>query len=488
MTFPSNVSPHACRSGFGAWTRRLIAAGIFAVAVIVGTAGASRAAVFNPRTFTLANGLQVVVIESHRLPVVRQIVFYRVGASDDPPGKSGLAHYLEHLMFKGTKVMAPGEFSKVVARNGGRDNAFTSADTTAYYQTVSRDRLELVMRMEADRMANLTIAPEEAAPELKVVVEERRSRVDNRPAAQLDEHVAAALFMNHPYRVPIIGWQHELEKLTVEDARAFYKQHYAPNNAILVIAGDVTVDEVRPLAEKYYGVIPANPSIRPRVRLAEPPQHAARRVTMRSDRVREPRFARDYLAPSHSTGETAHAYALELLSVITGGGATSRLYRSMVIEKKIALGVDTYYDADQFGPAVFGFALRPREGTGLDVAEAALDTEIRSLLEKGVTAEELAAAKKRMLASAIFARDSLRRGAVSIGVALTTGQTIEDVESWPERISAVTLEQVNAAARYVLRPERSVTSLLLPDDPGARARDSRRERSLTGRAPKEQSR
>lgn len=488
MISPSSLPARPLGARFGASARRLVVAGILALVAIVGAAGISRAAVFNPKTFTLANGLQVVVIEAHRLPVVRHIVFYRVGGSDDPPGKSGLAHYLEHLMFKGTKVMAPGEFSKVVARNGGRDNAFTSADTTAYYQTVSRDRLELVMRMEADRMANLTIAPEEAAPELKVLLEERRSRVDNRPAAQLDEHVAAALFMNHPYRVPIIGWQHELEKLTVGDARAFYKHHYAPNNAILIVAGDVTVDEVRPLAEKYYGVIPANPSIRPRVRLAEPPQRAARRVTMRSDRVREPRFSRDYLAPSHSTGETAHAYGLELLSVIMGGGATSRLYRSMVIDKKIALGVDTYYDADQFGPAVFGFALRPREGTGLDVAEAALDTEIRSLLEKGVTAEELAAAKKRMLASAIFARDSLRRGAVSIGIALTTGQTIEDVESWPDRISAVTLEQVNAAARHVLRPERSVTSQLLPDDPGARPREGRRERARTSRAPKEQGR
>jgi len=488
MTFPLNASPRMFRAGFGALTCRLIVAGLFAVAVMAGGAMASRAAVCNPKTFTLANGLQVVVIEAHRLPVVRQIVFYRVGGSDDPPGKSGLAHYLEHLMFKGTKVMQPGEFSKIVARNGGRDNAFTSADTTAYYQTVSRDRLELVMRMEADRMANLRIAPEEAVPELKVVVEERRSRVDNRPASQLDEHVAAALFMNHPYRVPIIGWQHELEKLTVEDARAFYKDHYAPNNAILVIAGDVTLDEVRPLAEKYYGIIAPNPSIQPRVRLAEPPQRAARRVSMSSDRVREPRFSRDYLAPSHVTGETTHAYALELLSVILGGGTTSRLYRSMVIEKKIALGVDTYYDADQFGPAVFGFALRPRAGTALDVAEAALDAEIRTLMENGVTVEELADAKKRMLASAIFARDSLRRGAVSIGVALTTGQTIDDVESWPDRIMAVTLEQINTAARHVLRSERSVTSLLLPEESGTQARSSQRERSRPSRTPKESNR
>jgi zinc protease len=485
MTFPFSIFPRVLRARSSVLARRLAVAGTLALIGLGLGAATPQAVVFNPQTFTLANGLQVVVIGVHRLPVVRQIVFYRVGASDDPPGKSGLAHYLEHLMFKGTRIVPSGEFSKIVARHGGRENAFTSADTTAYYQTVSRDQLEMVMRMEADRMANLTIAPEEAVPELKVVVEERRARVDNQPAAQLDEQVAAAMFMNHPYRVPIIGWQHELEKLTVEDARAFYKQHYAPNNAILVIAGDVTVDEVRPLAEKYYGVIPSNPAIKPRVRLAEPPQRAARRVTMRSDRVREPRFSRDYLAPSHSTGETAHAYALELLSVILGGGTTSRLYRSMVIEKKIALGVDTYYDADQFGPAVFGFALRPRVGTGLDVAEAALDNEIRALLKKGITADELASARKRMLASAIFARDSLRRGAVSVGIALTTRQTIDDVESWPDRIKAVTLDQVNAAARYVLRPERSVTSLLLPDDPGAQLREARRATARTSRAPRE---
>lgn len=444
-----------------------------------------RAAVFSPQTFMLANGMQVVVIENHRLPVVRHVVFYRVGASDDPPGKSGLAHYLEHLMFKGTKTVPPGEFSKIVARNGGRDNAFTSADTTAYYQTVARDRLELVMRMEADRMANLSISRAEAVPELQVVIEERRARVDNRPAAQLDEHIAAALYLNHPYKVPIIGWQHELQGLTVEDAREFYKRHYAPNNAILVVAGDVTADEVRPLAEKYYGVIPANPAIKPRERLGEPPPRAARRVMLRSDRVREPRFSRDYLAPSHVSGETSHAYALEVLSIILGGGTTSRLYNALVIDGKIALDAGAYYDPDQFGPAAFGIALRPRDGTGVDAAEAALDAEIRKLLDKGVTAEELASAKKRMLASAIFARDSLRRGAVAIGIALTTGQTIEDVENWPDRIKAVTVDQVNAAARYVLRPERSVTGLLLPTETAVRADETPRERPRTSRVPKE---
>jgi zinc protease len=465
---------------------------ILAGVVLGGTLAASAvpagAAVFSPRTFTLANGLQVVVVENHRLPVVRHMVFYRVGAADDPPGKSGLAHYLEHLMFKGTRTIAPSEFSKIVARNGGRENAFTSADTTAYYQTVAKDRLELMMRIESDRMANLVILPKEAVPELQVVIEERRSRVDNRPAAQLDEHVAAALYMNHPYKTPIIGWQHEVETLTVDDAVAFYKHHYAPNNAILIVAGDVTVDEIRPLAEKYYGKIPANPAIKPRDRLQEPPQRAARRVSMRSDRVREPRFSRDYLAPSHTTGETRHGYALEVLSTIIGGGTTSRLYRHLVIEKALAHGAGAYYDGDLFGPATFGFSVRPRTGVGPEAIEAALDDEIRTLLADGVSAEELASAKKRLLASAVFARDSLRRGAISIGVALTTGRTIADVEEWPDRIEAVTREQVLAAARYVLKPERSVTALLLPEKAAAPPDDTPRERPRTSRTPSESTR
>ncbi|MGE0650538.1 MAG: M16 family metallopeptidase [Alphaproteobacteria bacterium] len=491
MVLPSVTSGGACRALLQTWLVRVLTGPVLGVAlgvVLAAAAVPASAAVFSPRTFTLANGLQVVVVENHRLPVVRHMVFYRVGAADDPLGKSGLAHYLEHLMFKGTKTIAPSEFSKIVARNGGRENAFTSADTTAYYQTVAKDRLELMMKIESDRMANLVITAKEAVPELQVVIEERRSRVDNRPAAQLDEQVAAALYMNHPYKVPIIGWQHELEKLTVDDAIAFYKHHYAPNNAILILAGDVTVEEIRPLAEKYYGKISANPAIERRVRLQEPPQRAARRVTMRSDRVREPRFSRDYLAPSHTTGETQHGYALEVLSTIVGGGTTSRLYRGLVIEKALALGADAYYDGDVFGPTSFGFSVRPRAGVGLDKVEAALDDEIRKLVSGGVSAEELASAKKRLLASAVFARDSLRQGAISMGVALTTGRTIADVEEWPDRIEAVTREQVLAAARHVLKPERSVTALLLPEKPAARPDEERREKPRTSRTPSESTR
>jgi len=427
-----------------------------------GLAPTARAAVFNPQTFTLANGLTVVVIENHRMPVVRQMLFYRVGSADDPPGKSGVAHYLEHLMFKGTRTAKPNEFSKIVARNGGRDNAFTSPDATGYYQTVASDRLELVMRMEADRMANLVVEPKEAAPELKVVVEERRSRTDNRPSAQLAEQITAALYVIYPYRIPIIGWAHELEKLTLADAMAFYRKFYAPNNAVLVITGDITVDQVRPLAEKYYGPIPSGPKITRRANLAEPPQRVARRVILRSPRVREPRWSRDYLAPSRGQGRGRRADALEMLDVILGSGATSRLYRALVIENKLALSVGTFYDADMLGPTAFGIHARPKQGVALATLEAAIEAEIAKLLAHGVTEAEVKAAKKRLLAGAIFARDSLRRGASAIGTALTSGQTIADVENWPDYIKKVTPAQILEAAREVFRIERSVTGLLLP--------------------------
>jgi zinc protease len=271
-------------------SRRMVAAlaSLLLLAAALGSIRPATAGIFNPASFTLSNGLTVVVLTNDRLPVVSQMVWYKVGAADDPSGKSGLAHFLEHLMFRGTGDIAPGEFSRIVSRNGGVDNAFTSADTTAYYQTVAADRLELVMKLEADRMTNLALDEKEVLPERQVIIEERRSRTENNPGALLREQMNAAMFLNHPYRIPIIGWRQEMETLSREDALAFYKRHYAPNNAILIISGDVTIERVRELAEKYYGAIkPA--SVPPRVRAPEPPQIAARRVTLESDRVRDPR-------------------------------------------------------------------------------------------------------------------------------------------------------------------------------------------------------
>ncbi|MEM7224413.1 MAG: pitrilysin family protein [Pseudomonadota bacterium] len=444
-------------------SRPLTWAVIWAViaAFLVTSVAPVAARVFDPETFTLDNGMQVVVIPNHRAPIVSHMVWYKVGAADEEPGETGLAHFLEHLMFKGTDTLGPGEFSEIIAANGGTENAFTSMDYTGYFQTVAKDRLEIVMEHEADRMTNLRLTDELVDPERQVVLEERRSRVDNDPGTQLSEAIRAAQFLNHPYRRPVIGWKHEIEALTKENALAFYKRWYAPNNAILIIAGDVTADEVRPLAEKYYGVIPPG-DIPERVRVQEPPQRAARTVTIESPRVRQPSLSVSYLAPSYNGEPGERAYALQVLTEILGGGTTSRLYRALVVEQKLAAGAGSYYSPGGLDHSTFGLYASPRPDVPLDQVEAALEAQIERLLADGVTAEEVASAKKRLVASAVYARDNLSTGANVIGRALTGGQTVADVEAWPERIDAVTEEQVEQAARAVLRDESSVTGYLLP--------------------------
>jgi zinc protease len=421
------------------------------------------AKVFSPETFTLENGLQVVVVENHRAPVVTQMVWYKVGAADEPPGKSGIAHFLEHLMFKGTSNVPVGEFSQLVARVGGNENAFTTQDYTAYFQTVAVEHLEMVMRLEADRMANLQLDDEKVLPERDVILEERRQRVDNDPASQLAEAARAVLFLNHPYRIPTIGWEHEMRGLTTEDAIDFYRRWYAPNNAVLVIVGDTTAEQVRPLAEKYYGALPRG-DVPARVRLAEPPQVAPRQVQLESPQVDQPSWTRTYVAPSYHSGAEEHAYALEVLAQILGGGPTSRLYRHLVVDQGIATAVGVWYSPDAVDLGTFGVAASPQPGAEVPALAAAIDAELAAVLEDGVTEAELAAAKTLLQADAVKARDSLSNPARTIGATLATGGTLEDVESWPDRIGAVTVEQVNAAARHVLKPASSVTSILLPKE------------------------
>ena len=272
---------------------RSVALSVLILALAVTAAGPQQAeaALFNPETFTLDNGMQVVVVTDRRAPVVSHHVWYKVGSADSPPGKSGLPHFLEHLMFKGTENLAPGEFSEIVARNGGNENAFTGSDYTGYYQTIARDRLELVMEMEADRMTNLVLDDAAVLPERDVVLEERSQRVDNDPGSRLAEQLNAAQYLNHPYRLPVIGWRHEMESYTREDALDFYRTWYAPNNAVLIVAGDIDAEELRPLAERYYGAIPRR-DVPERVRVQEPPQQAAREVELIDPRVRQPSWSR----------------------------------------------------------------------------------------------------------------------------------------------------------------------------------------------------
>ncbi|MBT6095026.1 MAG: insulinase family protein [Rhodospirillaceae bacterium] len=424
--------------------------------------GTAWAGVFNPETFTLKNGMDVVVVNNPRVPVVTHMVWYRVGSADEGPGESGIAHFLEHLMFKGTKARKPGEFSEIVARNGGRENAFTSHDYTAYYQTIAVDRLETVMALEADRMTNLVITPNEVEPERQVVLEERRSRTDNNPGAILGEHVNASLFLNHPYRNPIIGWEHDIKALDINRILAFYKRFYRPNNAILVVAGDMTAAKLRPLAEKYYGVIPVGAPVA-RSRAKEPPQKSARRVVHRDKRVRQPSWRRTFVAPGLLWGDNQHSYPLEVLADIVGSGASSRLYRKLVVDSKLAVSAGAYYSGDDRGPGRFVFYASPRGDVSMPALEKAMEAEIAEFRATGVTADELKRAKGRMLAEAIYARDSLSGGARSLGSALAVGISVAEVEAWPERIAAVTRDQITAAARATFDVRRSVTGLLLPE-------------------------
>lgn len=441
-------------------------AGAVALGLNLAPGAAAAAGMFNPDTFTLDNGMEVVVIENHRAPVVSHWVWYRVGSSDSPPGKSGLAHFVEHLMFKGTEEIAPGDFSKIVARHGGQDNAMTSADFTAYFQNIARDRLDMVMEMEADRMANLRLQLRDVEAERDVVLEERRSRVDNQPSALLGEQLNAAQYLNHPYRLPIIGWYHEIESYTKEDALAFYDEWYAPNNAILIVAGAITADELRPIAERTYGVIPAR-EVPERARLVEPPHILERRIELAHDRVEQPSLMRSYLAPSFATAEGSEAYALEVLAELFGSGGTSRLYRSLVVEQGLAAGAGAFYRGSSLDQTTFRVYASPRPGGDLDTLEAAIDAEIARLLEDGVTPEEVARVQQRMIAEAVYARDSLTTAVRVFGSALTTGSSIEDVEAWPERIAAVTPEAVMDAARTVFDRTQAVTGRLVPANAAA---------------------
>ena len=416
----------------------------------------------NITTFTLKNGLQVVVIPDHRAPVVTHMVWYKVGAADEKPGKSGIAHFLEHLMFKGTKDIAPGEFSKIIARNGGQDNAFTSQDYTAYFQRIARDRLELVMKMEADRMANLTLADKDVLPERDVVLEERRMRTDNDPSSLLSEQLAAAMYLAHPYGKPIIGWENEIARLTRADALNHYNTYYTPNNAILIVAGDITEADLKPLAEKYYGVVARRAEPGKRLRPREPEPRAERRVILRDKKVRLPNMRRTYLTPSEATAKPGEAEALSLLSEILGQGASSRLYKALVVDKKLAANAGAYYSGSNLDSGTFMIYGIPNPGIGVDKVEKAIDKVLAVLLEKGITGDELAHAKRKQVADVIYARDSQSGMARIFGVALTTGLTVKDVLEWPDRLEAVTVDQVNAAARAYLRRKNSTTGILLP--------------------------
>jgi zinc protease len=415
------------------------------------------------KTFTLSNGMQVVVLPDRRAPVVTHMVWYRVGAADEPPGQAGIAHFLEHLMFKGTPKYPVGEFSRIVRANGGDENAFTTQDYTAYFQRIAKERLPLVMELEADRMQNLVLTDENVLPELKVIQEERRERIENDPSGLLAEQLDASLYLAHPYGKPVIGWMNEVEKLTRQDALDFYAAHYEPGNAILVVAGDVTVDEVKLLAERHYGPLKNRRPVAERIRAVEPPPVAERRVTMRDARVSAPVWQRRYLSKAARNLPPREELALTLLAEIIGGGSQSRLYQKLTIEQKLAAYAGAWFDSDQLDYGSFSVYAAPNPGADISAIEKAVDAQIAEIRSKGVTQAELERTRNRVIADATYLLDSQESLARIFGVALTTGQNIDDVMNWERDMATVTVDDIAKAASTVFDLRASVTGVLLPE-------------------------
>jgi zinc protease len=384
-----------------------------------------------------------------------------VGAADEPPGHSGIAHFLEHLMFKGTDTVGPNQFSAIVEAQGGDDNAFTSWDYTAYFQRVAADRLDLVMEMEADRMRNLRLLPEDVDTEREVILEERAQRTDSSPGALLSEQMRAAQFQNHPYGIPIIGWRHEMEQLSREDALDYYERFYAPNNATLVIAGDVEPEAVRALAEEHYGPIAPSDAIIPRERPQEPPQLAERRLTLADERVSEPYVFRTYLAPERDPGNQKEAAALTVLAELLGGsGQTSVLPRALQFDSQTAVYSTAFYDGTSIDDATFGLIVVPAPGVSLAQAEAEMDRVLEDFLKTGPDPAALERIRVQVRAGDIYSRDDINALARRYGEGLSVGLTLDDIESWDEALKAVTEADIMAAAAKVFDRRNAVTGWL----------------------------
>jgi zinc protease len=409
----------------------------------------------------LDNGMDVVVIPDHRAPVVTHMVWYRNGSADDPRGKSGIAHFLEHLMFKGTKNNPKGKFSQLVADLGGQENAFTSNDFTAYFQRVARDHLDVCMEYEADRMTNLVLTDEVVAPERDVVLEERRMRTDSDPSNQLNEAVQATLYTHHPYGTPIIGWNHEIEGLGRDDALAYYNRFYTPENAILIVAGDVEADEVIDMASSIYGKIPARGEAPKRFRPQEPEPRAHRLVTLADAKVEQPSHQRVYVVPSYNTTKGNEAAALEVLAHLLGGSMTSLLFKTLVIDKKLAVTAGAHYAGTSLDDTRFYLFATPAPGVSLETLDREIDRVIARLAETGVDPADLTRSKTRLVADAIYAQDSQASLAQWYGASLATGLNLESIKRWPELIEAVSAGDVMQALQRLER-QRGVTGFLMP--------------------------
>ncbi len=425
---------------------------------------------FNAHQFELENGMQIVVLPNHRAPIVHHMVWYKVGAADEAAGRSGIAHLLEHLMFKGTKNNPGDTYSQFVVRHGGSENAFTSNDQTAYHQTIAKEHLPEVMAMEADRMTNLVLEESEFLSERSVVIEEREQRVGNNPSAKLGEAMTAALYQNHPYGKPVIGWRHEIEALQRQDILDFYDKWYGPQNAILLVAGDVEPREVLDLAKQTYGQVEPTAAPSERLRPLEPPQYGQRRVMIEDETVGTSQLMIRYLAPTmvkrdpNLFGDQADPIALTVLAYILGGDSTMRLNRKLVEEEKIAVAAGAYYDPNGLDYSGLSAYIVPAPDTDLEAAEAALVRELDLVLSEGVSEDEIATAIRRMKVELVYEQDSLTTGARIIGRALSVGGKLEDVQGYAQRLEAITKDQVEATAKAVLNKKQTVVAILRPTE------------------------
>jgi zinc protease len=431
----------------------------FALLAFLLTAAPAQATLFNPKSMVLPNGLLVVVIENRRAPIVGHMLWVKAGSADDPYGKSGLAHYLEHLMFKGTKKFPEGEYSRRIARVGGIENAFTTADHTAYHALVAKEHLPMLMELEADRFANLIIDEKSAKPELQVVLDERRQRVDSDPFAPFSHAVAAMTFPHHPYGTPVIGWQEEIESFTASDARQFFRTWYNPANAVVIITGDIGADEVFELARRYYGVLPKGTPIA-RTRVKSPNFPVQQHITMTAPQVHQKLVEYVFRAPSYRTNGTM-AYALDVLQEVLDGSEAAFLPRTLIKEKKLASHVDISYPSESYDETSFTITLVPEAGQSDEAVLNGLK-EVLKDAAKMLTPEELASAKQSMQRASVFARDSLMSPAHIFGIGLCGGRSLEEVDSWPERINAVTLEELKKAHEFVLAAS-AITGSVGPD-------------------------
>ena len=434
-------------------------------------------AIAETQEFKLENGMRVIVHEDHRSPVVVSQVWYEAGAIDEVNGKTGVAHVLEHMMFKGTKTIPPGQFSRIVAAAGGRENAFTGSDYTAYYQQLEKSKLPLSIRLEADRMNNLQLTKEEFAKEINVVMEERRWRTEDNPQAVVNEQFQALAYMAHPYGRPIVGWMNDLQNMTVDDAREWYKTWYVPNNAILVVVGDVKAQEVLKLAKKHFGPLKAKalPSRKPQL---EPEQKGPRRTIVKA-KAELPYLIMGYHVPALVNAETDwEPFALEILAGVLDGNASARLNQRLVRDQKIAINAGAGYDLIQRGKvALFEIDGSPSEGrTAVELEEAILK-EIEAIKESGVTEDELKRVKAQVIAGDVYQRDSMFYQAMQIGRLETTGYSWRLLEKYPEKLSAVTAEQVQQVAKKYLNSDNMTVAILDPQplEPGEKPKQPQGE-------------